>query len=218
MRNIVILLGPPASGKGTQSELLKKDFGYIPISTGFLLRNEIATNSELGKNISNLIDKGSLVSDEIIFDVLSKKINENKNSSFVIDGFPRTLGQAILLSEYLSKSNNLVLKKVLIFELTEEEVLYRIKNRITCKKCGAVYNLIMKKPKVDSECDFCHSTELSMRNDDLDIESIVKRVKIFNSTIGDIKKFYKKKDLIFLIDALESVKGVNEKIISILND
>ncbi len=216
MKDIIILLGPPASGKGTQSALLSEKLGFVGISTGSLLRKEIQVGTDLGKEISAIIDHGNLVPDDMMFRVLKRELEGNTSDGFILDGFPRTLKQAEILSDYLIDSQ-FNLKKVFVIDLDKENILNRIGNRITCKNCGAIYNSSSKKPKVDGVCDVCHSTELINRNDDLDMEAINKRIDIFKANIGGIMSFYEKKSLIFLLDGLKDVNVINHKIIEALN-
>ena len=218
MKNVIILLGPPASGKGTQSALMAEKYGYLGISTGDLLRKEKASGSDLGKRIAELIDQGSLVSDELVFEILKKELETAKCEGFVLDGFPRTLKQAEMLAEYLSTSDKLNLKKVFIIDLDKETVLDRIGTRITCKNCGAIYNSTSRKPKVDGICDTCQSNELIVRNDDVNIDAINKRVDIFKANVDSISSFYAKKDLIFLINGLKDVNMIHQDIVSALKD
>jgi len=216
MRDIIIFLGPPASGKGTQSGLLSKKNGFTTISTGSLLRKEIAAGSELGERISAVIDFGNLVPDDMMFEVLRKELESNKSKGFILDGFPRTLKQAEVLSDYLVNSE-FNLRKVFVINLDRDNILNRIGNRITCRNCGAIYNTSSKKPKVDGVCDVCHSTDLVSRNDDLSAEAINKRISIFETNIGSIISFYEKKSLIFLLDGLKDTDIINRKIIEVLS-
>lgn len=218
MKEILVLLGPPASGKGTQSELISKNLSYLPISTGDLLRKEIDKGGELGKEIAAAIDKGNLVPDDLMFDILLKKIRNTDSKGFIFDGFPRTLEQAKMLSDFLEKSDEFVLKKVIVIELDKETIIDRIANRITCGNCGAVYNSSTKKPKVSGECDICHSKNLIDRKDDLDIVAINRRIDIFRANVSDIVSFYEKKSLIFLINGLKDVNAVNLEIMEALSN
>ena len=217
MKDVIILLGPPASGKGTQSSLIVKKFGYLGVSTGDLLRKEKASGSELGKKIAELIDAGNLVSDELVFELLKKEFENPDCKGFVLDGYPRTIKQAEMLDSYLSSSKELKLKKVLVIDLDKEVVLDRICNRITCKKCGAIYNKITNKPKVDGVCDVCGSTDLILRNDDVNVEAVNNRVDIFKKNITSISSFYEKKSLIFLINGLKKINEVSEDILKVLS-
>ena len=215
MKDIIILLGPPASGKGTQASLIREKIGFENLSSGSLLREEVATGSDMGKKISTIIDAGNLVSDELMFEVLSKKIRNSNSFGFILDGFPRTLKQAEILSDYVSKSD-MKIKKVFIIDLDEKNILDRICNTITCKKCGAIYNILSKRPKVDGVCDVCGSTDLVDRSDDLNRSAVKKRIDIFKTNIGAIMSFYEKKSLIFLINCLIDVDAINREIIKAL--
>ena len=139
MKDIIILLGPPASGKGTQSALLNKEFGFNSISTGSLLRKEIQAGSNLSKEVSTIIDHGNLVPDDMMFKILKNELESNISNGFILDGFPRTFKQAKMLSDYLIGSQ-FNLRKVFVIDLNKESILNRIGDRITCKNCGAIYN------------------------------------------------------------------------------
>lgn len=218
MKSIIVLLGLPASGKGTQSTLLSNQLGYESLSTGYLLRKEVERKTELGNKISDNINSGNLVSDELIFEILKKNLENSDSNGFILDGFPRTLRQAEMLSDYLINNNNFKLKKVFLIDLDDKIVFDRICNRISCKNCGATYNNFSKKPKVAGVCDVCGSTELIDRSDDLNIEAVKKRINIFKENIGGIVSFYEKKSLIFSLDGLKDIDTVNCSIMKALSD
>lgn len=215
MKEVVILLGIQGSGKGTQAKFICEKFGYKQISTGNLLRQEEALGSELGKEIAALIDKGNLVSDELVLEILKKEIKNGKENGFVLDGFPRTLKQAEMLDECVNELG-IKIKKVVLIELDENSVLDRIRNRVSCSKCGAVYNLKSCKPKKDGVCDVC-GAKLDIRVDDKKIESIQERIGIFKKNIDGIVSFYMKKSLIFFVDGLKDVSIISQEIIKALN-
>ena len=218
MKNIIILLGLPASGKGTQAALLSEQLKYENLSTGYLLRKEVESKTELGNKIAKSIDVGNLVSDDLIFEILKKNIEKSESNGFILDGFPRTLRQAEMLSDYLDNNENFELKKVFLINLDDKVVFDRICNRITCKKCGATYNSFSKKPKIAGVCDVCGSNELVDRNDDLNIEAIKKRINIFKENIEGIVSFYEKKSLIFSLDGLKNIDTINHSIMKALSD
>ena len=218
MKNIIILLGLPASGKGTQAALLSEQLKYENLSTGYLLRKEVENKAELGSEIAKSINAGNLVSDELIFEILKKNIEKSESNGFILDGFPRTLRQAEMLSDYLSNNENFELKKVFLINLDDKVVFDRICNRITCKKCGATYNSFSKKPKIAGVCDVCGSNELVDRKDDLNIEAIKKRINIFKENIEGIVSFYEKKSLIFSLDGLKNIDTINHSIMKALSD
>lgn len=218
MKNIIILLGLPASGKGTQAALLSEQLKYENLSTGYLLRKEVENKAELGSEIAKSINAGNLVSDELIFEILKKNIEKSESNGFILDGFPRTLRQAEMLSDYLNNNENFELKKVFLINLDDKVVFDRICNRITCKKCGATYNSFSKKPKIAGVCDVCGSNELVDRKDDLNIEAIKKRINIFKENIEGIVSFYEKKSLIFSLDGLKNIDTINHSIMKALSD
>lgn len=215
MKDIVILLGVQGSGKGTQAKVLGKEFGFDVISTGDLLRKMVSQGDKIGKNISTVINKGNLVSDELIFEFLKNELENSSADGFVVDGFPRTLKQAEMLSEYCEQLNFRI-KKVVLIDLDREEVLKRITSRVSCGTCGAVYSLTLHKPKVDGVCDVCQS-KLIIRADDVEIDAINKRIDIFEKNIKDIVSFYEKKSLIFFVDGLKDVNTISREIIKALN-
>ncbi len=215
MKDIIVLLGVQGSGKGTQAKVLGKEFGFDVVSTGDLLRKKIDQGGKVGEDVSSLINEGNLVSDELIFKFLKMEIENSSAKGLVIDGFPRTLKQAEMLSEY-SKQYGLRIKKVFLINLDREEVIKRITSRVSCGTCGAVYSLLLHKPKVDGVCDVCQS-KLVVRTDDLKTEAINKRVDIFEKNIKDIISFYEKKSLIFFVDGLKDVNTISREIIKALN-
>ncbi len=216
-KNVIVFLGLPASGKGTQSALIVDNFGYKSIATGNILREEVKKGSELGKKVAAIIDGGNLVSDELIFEILKKNLEDTNCKGFILDGFPRTLKQAEMLSKYLDENDGLELQKVFYIKLKSEIVFDRICNRISCKNCGATYNTSSNKTKVEGVCDKCGSTELIDRKDDLDTDAIKNRINIFESNIKDIVSFYEKKSLIFSIDGLKNIDTISHEIIGALN-
>ena len=149
---------------------------------------------------------------------MKKNIEKSESNGFILDGFPRTLRQAEMLSNYLDNNENFELKKVFLINLDDKVVFDRICNRITCKKCGATYNSFSKKPKIAGVCDVCGSNELVDRNDDLNIEAIKKRINIFKENIEGIVSFYEKKSLIFSLNGLKDIDTINHSIMKALSD
>ena len=150
MKNI-IFIAPPAAGKGTVSEYLVKNYGYEHLSTGDLLRDEIKSGSELGNQINELITKGNLVNDELITELVSDKLkNLESGKPFILDGFPRTLPQALSLEE-IFKKYNITNNIVIYLNIKEEQALKRVMGRVICSKCKKTYNLNNDnlKPKIN---------------------------------------------------------------------
>lgn len=201
MKNI-IFIAPPAAGKGTQSNLLKDKYGYVHISTGDMLREIVSSDSELGKVVKNIIDKGNLVSDDLIFKLLKSKLNSIKGKPFILDGFPRTLNQALFLDNDLKIDNYIVI----YLDLSKEDAIKRIDGRLTCS-CGKSYNLndINLKPKIIDICDNCGNI-LVKRNDD-NLEAFKIRFDVFLNNNKPLIDYYKNKNKLKVVNVN---KGVNE--------
>ena len=208
----VIFIAPPAAGKGTQSSRLE-DLGYIHISTGDMLREEISRGSKLGMEIKEIIDKGKLVSDELVYELIKNKL-DNITKPFILDGYPRTLTQAESLDNLLQELN-LNNYEVIYLDLPFEEALKRALGRLTCS-CGASYNIYYKNlaPKKDGICDKCGES-LTKRCDDNE-ESFKVRFETFINNTKPIKEYYENKNKLHIIDALASNEEITDKIKEIL--
>ena len=208
----VIFIAPPAAGKGTQSSRLE-DLGYIHISTGDMLREEISSGSKLGMEIKEIIDKGNLVSDELVYELIKNKL-DNITKPFILDGYPRTLTQAESLDNLLQELN-LNNYEVIYLDLPFEEALKRALGRLTCS-CGASYNIYYENlaPKKDGICDKCGES-LTKRCDDNE-ESFKVRFETFINNTKPIKEFYENKNKLHIIDALASNEEITDKIKEIL--
>ena len=212
MKNI-IFIAPPAAGKGTQSDMLKNTYGYIHISTGDLLRAEIATSSALGLEVKSIIDKGNLVSDELIIDIINSKLTEIKGKPFILDGFPRTLNQAKVLDKIIDDNY-----EVIYLELSKEEAIKRIEGRLTCS-CGKSYNLNDEtlKPKQEGICDNC-GKKLVKRDDDNTLAFAVRYDNFLNNTKVLID-YYKNKNKLNVIDVNRDINAIFKDISEIvIND
>lgn len=211
MKNI-IFIAPPAAGKGTQSNMLKEKFGYNHISTGDMLREAINSGSEIGKEVKNIIDKGELVSDDLIIKLVKDKLASLEGKPFILDGFPRTLNQAKSLDEILTDDYI-----VIYLDLAESEAINRITGRLTCN-CGKSYNVNIEelKPKVDGICDKCGSI-LTKRDDD-NVESFKVRFKTFLDNTDSILKYYEDKKRLVKIDVNRDVQDIFESILEVAND
>jgi adenylate kinase len=210
----LVFLGPPACGKGTQSAILVQKYDYYHLSTGDLMRKEVATGSELGKTIKLNIEKGVLAASEIVNELLKKDVENHKQMSILFDGYPRKIDQAKFLDSVLEKNKD-TLKRVFYFDIDAEELFQRILSRVTCKACGAVYNLRTNPPKEDGVCDSCGSHELVRRGDDNE-EILKNRIQSFFEETAPLKEFYQKRGILTVINAREPVEIVTEQIINAL--
>jgi adenylate kinase len=199
-RNI-ILLGPPGSGKGTQAAMLAAGMNLLHLSTGEILRGEIAKGSVLGKKAEVFMDKGDLVPDEVVFDIVVEVLGTNTRAGAILDGFPRTKRQAEMLDEHGIK-----VEKVLYIAVPNPEIVKRLSKRHYCEKCNTVV------PYDDEFCLVCHSP-MTVRSDDKP-EVIKERLRIYHELTEPLIKFYEVKGCLVRIDGVGSVAEVNRRIMA----
>ena len=216
MKNI-ILIAAPAAGKGTLSEMLVEKYNYAHISTGDLLRDAARKGDELGNKISEILKKGELVTDEVVFQLLERRLNdEDTKNGYILDGFPRTLSQA---KEYdlMVQKMGIALGIVVVIDTPYETLKKRIVGRVLCKECGSVYNTLtgVNTPKIDGICDKCGG-ELYKRSDDNE-ESFENRYKTYEEKTAPIIDYYKEKGNLFFIKG-ESKEQMLESIEALLHD
>lgn len=203
MKNI-IFLAPPAAGKGTLSEMLVDKYGYGHISTGDLLREEIKNQTEIGKQAEDLMKQGKFVSDDVIIELISNRITKpDCENGYILDGFPRTLVQAEKYDELLKELGK-DLGVVIYINIDKEMAMKRACSRITCPKCGKIYNKYSNemKPKVEGICDDC-GVELTQRSDDSE-ETFIKRFDEYVNKTMPLFDYYKNKGVLKTIEAHES--------------
>lgn len=210
---ILVFLGPPGSGKGTQAKFLSKEMGLFHISTGDILREAVKKDTPLGKKAKEYMERGELVPDNIIISLIEEVMP--KEGGFILDGFPRTVSQAIALEDML-KRHGRELKKVILFEVPEEVVVDRISGRLTCCECGAIYHIRYKPPKEDLVCDLCGG-RLIQREDDKE-EVIRKRFRVYKEQTQPLVAFYKEKNKLTSLDATQSVEEINRRILEVIRD
>lgn len=203
----LIILGAPGSGKGSQCKWITKDYNVPHISTGDMLRKNIAEATELGKKAKSFIDQGLLVPDELVVDMLKARISEDdcKERGFLLDGFPRTLSQAEALDEFL-KSEGVELDKVINLHVPDEEILARTINRRTCENpdCKEIYNLRDNPPKVEGICDKCGS-KLFVRDDDNE-ETVKNRLSVYHNQTEPLIDFYSQKGLLATVVGQQNIE------------
>jgi adenylate kinase len=205
----LIFLGAPGSGKGTQASKFVSLRSFKHVSTGDLLRSEIAKKTNLGNEVKKVMDEGQLVSDDLVIRLLQANINLDLQS-YIFDGYPRNIAQARTLDErVLENSNSLAV----YFEIDIDKLTSRLTNRRTCQKCGAIYNLLSKKPKITGVCDQCGSTDLIQRADDK--EDVIKnRLKVFEDTISPVVKYYQDLGRLMKVNAEMSEEEIFKEISS----
>ena len=187
----IIILGAPGSGKGSQCQWISKYFDVPHISTGDIFRKNIAEGTPLGVKAKECIDKGELVPDELVIDLVKSRLDEPDcvEKGFLLDGFPRTLSQAEALTEYLN-SREIKLDNVINIEVNDDEILSRALNRRTCSnpECKTIYNIRDNPPKVEGVCDKCGSP-LFVRDDDNE-ETVATRLRVYHEQTEPVIKYY----------------------------
>ena len=211
----IVLTVAPGCGKGTQARLLKEKLQIPHLSTGEMLRAEAQTGSALGSQIKALIDKGNLVPDEMIIDMLSKRIeNKDCENGFILDGFPRTLPQAKALDKML-KDKDIKLDAVIEIQVPDEIIMERILGRYACMKCGQGYHDKYQKPKVYGVCDVCGGTEFYRRIDD-NRTTVQNRLVNYRALTYPTIPYFEKEGLLKCVDGTGSIEAVAKKIDSLL--
>jgi adenylate kinase len=212
---VIIMMGAPGAGKGTHCVELSKTLSLPHISTGDLFRENIRNQTELGKTAKDLIDKGQLVPDNIVVEMLFNHINSKgyDKTGYILDGFPRTLNQAISLEQ---KLNNKYKKIAINLNISEEKLIARITNRFMCKDCGTIYNKISLPSKIEGKCDKC-SGELYQRKDDNE-EVFKNRLQIYNKDTKPLLDFYENKKELYNIDSNFDKEIVFENIMKTIKE
>lgn len=207
---ILTILGAPGAGKGTAAKHISNELGIPTISTGALLRDEIASGSELGVQIEALISKGNFVPDEmitpILLDRLSKKDCEN---GYILDGYPRNEYQAKHLIDIGIK-----LDKALLLEVSNNDIVSRLAGRRECPNCRATYHIVKKAPKVSGICDICGTT-LKIRPDDKE-DIIKKRLEIYHNETEPLIRFFKSKGLLVVAKGEEELEDTKRSVFTAL--
>ncbi|WP_333784297.1 adenylate kinase [Thermocrinis sp.] len=210
---ILVFIGPPGAGKGTQAKLLSQRMGFLHLSTGDILREAVKKQTPLGINAKEYMDRGELVPDSLIIALIEEHLPEE--GGVILDGFPRTLAQAEALDNMLNAKGK-KLSKVLVFEIPDEVLIDRLSGRRVCSNCGAVYHIKYNPPRRDGICDLCGGT-LVQREDDK--ESVVRnRLEVYRRQTQPLIDFYKKKGIIYNLDATKGVEELFSEIEGIIKD
>ncbi|MCX7679842.1 MAG: nucleoside monophosphate kinase [Spirochaetes bacterium] len=204
----LVLIGPPGCGKGTQAELLSKKFGIPHVSSGNILRAEVAAGTAFGKKIKQYMEKGEIGPQKLITKLILSYINKNCSDGFILDGFPRTVYQA----QELDKHHNIV--AAIYFKLPKKEIIARITGRRTCKSCARVYHIRHAPPKKKNICDTCGG-ELYQRDDDKK-ETIVNRINVYEMETIPVIEYYKLQGILKFINAAQSPEMVFEEILHLV--
>lgn len=193
---VIILLGPPGSGKGTQAKSLSRELQLPQISTGDLFRSNIASETELGKKAKLFIHAGHLVPDELVIEMLLDRLTDpDCEEGYILDGFPRTVVQAETFGQHLPKNADLI---VINLTLSDDRIVERMSGRLICRKCGFIYSSRIKPPLKERVCDQC-SGEVYQRADDRP-EVVRERLKVYHQQTQPLISYYAKKQLLNAIN------------------
>lgn len=210
----IIMLGAPGAGKGTQAKMIAEKYGLPHISTGDIFRANIKNGTELGKEAKEYMDKGLLVPDELTVRLLLDRVaKDDCKNGYVLDGFPRTIPQAEVLDEELSKLGEKVDYAVNV-DVPDENIVNRMSGRRACLSCGATYHVVSIPPKKEGICDVCGS-ELVLRDDDKP-ETVQKRLKVYHEQTQPLIDFYEKKGVLRSVDGTLPMEEVFTAITEIL--
>lgn len=211
----IILLGPPGAGKGTQARRLVEERGMVQLSTGDMLREARTSGTEMGKRVAEVMDRGELVTDEIVIGLIEEKLNGPAGQGgFIFDGFPRTLAQADALGSMLGRTGKR-LDAVVEMRVEDEVLVRRITGRYTCGNCGEVYHDETRPTKVEGECDVCGSTDLRRRADD-NAESLKQRLMEYYKKTSPLIGYYYATGELFTVDGLAEIDEVARNIADVL--
>jgi adenylate kinase len=214
---ILILLGPPGAGKGTQAQTLMSRHGYVQLSTGDMLRAAVKVGSEIGRKAEAIMKAGQLVPDEVVTQLIENRLEfEAHAPGFIFDGYPRTQAQAESLDALLAR-HAMKLDHVIELAVDEDALVERISGRFTCAKCNEGYHDRYKLPKVEGVCDVCGSTEFKRRPDD-NAETVRARLAVYRGETAPILPYYEAKGVVTRVDGMADIDKVTGAIEAIVSD
>lgn len=204
---VLILLGPPGAGKGTQARKLETDFGLVQLSTGDLLRAAVAAGTEAGKQAKAVMEAGELVSDDIVIAILRDRLTEQDTANGVIlDGFPRTTVQAKALDDLLAETGQKI-NAAISLEVEDAAMVTRISGRFTCGTCGEGYHDSFKAPRVEGVCDNCGGRDMKRRADD-NAATVASRLTAYHAQTAPLITYYETKGALSRIDAMGAIEDI----------
>jgi len=211
---MLLLLGPPGVGKGTQADLLTQKYKMVRFSMGDILRDEVTMNTSIGNRVKRYLNQGTLAPDELVFEIVDDFLIENRDTNVLFDGFPRNINQAMSLEKALARLG-LSINLALELALSRAEIVRRMTNRRYCTNCGRIYNILTNPPQKDNFCDQCR-LPLSSRDDDKE-EIINKRFETYEDQTRPLVDYYKTLSVYRQIEASGTPQEVFEKASSMIN-
>ncbi|MDE2446322.1 MAG: adenylate kinase [Alphaproteobacteria bacterium] len=211
----LILLGPPGAGKGTQAKILEQGHGLKQLSTGDMLRAAKDAGTEIGLKAKAVMDRGELVSDDIVIGIVSERLDmPDVQKGVIFDGFPRTTAQAAALDKLLASKGQKI-NAVIEMKVDDEALVKRITGRFTCAKCGTGYHEEFAKPKRLGVCDKCGSTEFTRRPDDNE-KTVRDRLQVYNKQTAPLVDYYRGQGNLHVIDGMADIADVTREMEAVL--
>lgn len=212
---VLILLGPPGAGKGTQAKILQDRFDLVQLSTGDLLREAVAAGTGPGKAAKSVMEAGELVGDDIVVDILRERLESpDCAAGIILDGFPRTIPQATALSELLTSLDSNV-DAAISLEVEDDAMVTRISGRYTCDGCGEGYHEIFKRPAVEGNCDKCGGQKFRRRADD-NADTVRRRLKAYHRETAPLITFYGDQGMLRKVDAMGDIGAITDALLKIV--
>ncbi len=207
----LVLLGPPGAGKGTQAKRLQDQRGLVQLSTGDMLRAAVAAGTELGRKAGDIMERGELVPDDLVIGLIAERMDADKGGKgFILDGFPRTIGQAEALDRLLEERGKKV-DRVVVLDVDDDKLVQRITGRFTCATCGEGYHDLYKRPKVEGVCDVCGGTKFTRRKDDTE-EVVRARLKAYHAQTKPLIGYYEGQGKVRSVDGMADIETVQKEI------
>ena len=207
----LVLLGPPGAGKGTQAKLLEGSRSLVKLSTGDMLRAAVAADTELGRQARDIMERGQLVPDALVINLIAEHLDEDDGSQgLIFDGFPRTVAQAEALDR-LFEERGMALDRVIVMDVDDQALVERIGGRFACAKCGEGYHDLHKTPRVAGVCDVCGGTEFIRRPDDNE-EVVRSRLKAYHAQTEPVIDYYLRQGKVKTVDGTADIEAVAAEI------
>jgi adenylate kinase len=207
----LVLLGPPGAGKGTQAKRLQDLRALVQLSTGDMLRAAVAAGTDLGRQAGEIMERGELVPDELVIGLIAEHMDADRGGEgFILDGFPRTIGQAEALDRLMDARGKAV-DRVVVIEVDDDALVARITGRFTCARCGEGYHDLYKTPKVAGVCDRCGSTQFARRPDDTE-EVVRARLKAYHAQTEPLIGYYEGQGKVRAVNGMAGIEAVQKEI------